>query len=782
MRVIDGQRERRDRVIRLDGKELKLGRASQGQRPGPGELLFKEPTVSRVHAVLTWKPLKGGFQLVHKSKTNPTLVNGKPTKKILLAPGDRVQMGLLIIELEDAPGGRTSSSSRAARSSMTEPIMEALSKVEREHEEDQKRTRAEREAKQRQRELAASPDDVTTGSTSSRRTSSRLDEALRSAPYDPGNESKKRKRNSGFGWQPPEEREDEDDKAGWGTSSAPAAKPKPAAGWGEPSTRDDSEKSWGWGSSAKAENERPAPEPPARPAAPAPVAYDEEPPQPRRTIPITTMEEEKPRPVAFENEVQAAEAVYELVVIKGPDKGQRFALKDMVMVLGKLQENDERLGQGVLLHDATLPEEIGMFAWQGREGSYGLLAAENSMQIMEVERVEDGQTRRIRVDSHSSLLLRVADEIQVGLTTLRVQKIGEPLPELKLQRPAPPTSSPPPPKNPEPVRESPPGRPTSLRGRETVGFGTPPPPHRPKPPARPEKPERPAVPPPQETYREPAPAPAPDPVSSSAEEEREVPLWAQGTIVPGSDQSQEGSQRTQSPLPNRAKPPKEDLLEWGSRPNVDFLLEFIAGPLRGCQISLGRAEIERMNRINAGARGPRQNEIGLEGPDIANEAFHLVTEDGRFSLCNESMSGFLVVNRSPLKTGDRVVLMTGDVITLGSTKIRFLERDVVNALSRYGLQAESGVMADQDQIFALNRQRLLIGRGKACDVRLSDLEVSRVHLGLAFSDGKFSVQHRSETNPTFLNGLSLLPGTVRKIKEGDRIRLSSLTVLRLIKR
>ena len=111
-----------------------------------------------------------------------------------------------------------------------------------------------------------------------------------------------------------------------------------------------------------------------------------------------------------------------------------------------------------------------------------------------------------------------------------------------------------------------------------------------------------------------------------------------------------------------------------------------------------------------------------------------------------------------------------------------LEREVVRYLSNYGLLAESGVTSDQDRIFPLTRQRLLIGRGKACDVRLSDLEVSRVHLGLAYGDGQFSVQHRSETNPTFLNGLSLLPGTVRKIKEGDRIRLSSLTVLRLVKR
>jgi pSer/pThr/pTyr-binding forkhead associated (FHA) protein len=122
------------------------------------------------------------------------------------------------------------------------------------------------------------------------------------------------------------------------------------------------------------------------------------------------------------------------------------------------------------------------------------------------------------------------------------------------------------------------------------------------------------------------------------------------------------------------------------------------------------------------------------------------------------------------------------VITLGATQIRFLERDVVKVLSQHGLLAESGVTSDQDRIFGLNRQRLMIGRGKGCDVRLADLEVSRVHLGLAYSEGRFSVQHRSETNPTFLNGLSLLPGTVRTLKVGDRIRLSSLTVLRFVER
>lgn len=730
-RVIDGQREK-DRVIRLDGKELKLGRAQAGQRPAPGEILFREPTVSRVHVSLSWKARKNGFQLTHKSGTNPTLVNGKPTKKILLTKGDRVQMGLLILELEEAPAnagasGTFSGGDSRSRSSMTEPILEALSKVEKQHEEDRRRTRAERDKKQRQRELMASPAHFAEADGPPTR-SRRLDEALRAAP--PAQEEKKRRRGPTFGWQPPEEREpvrQEPDR-----SEPSGGRPAASAGGGGASRA------------------------------------------PKR------------------------EAVYELVVIKGPDQGKRFPLQDMVMVLGQKQgHNDERDGQGVLLNDATLPPEIGMFAWQGREGSYGLLASENSMQIIEVDRFEDGLRRRIRVDSQSSILLKIADEIQVGLSTLRVQKIGEPLPAPASHRSRAPAPPPKPreipisaqPAQPDPQETAPTlsrdHGPTTLRPRQgTGGFGR----HSREPassgywgassetsaPAAPEAPPSPieAVPTPESV------APAPEP---------ETPLWAQATLVPKRDSSQ-APPPPPKPVapppkgagPNRARRQSGEGLEWGSRPNVDFLLEFVAGPLRGCQVSMSKSELTQPKRYDAGTMGTRKNDIALEGPDIPNAAFHLIAEDGRFSLCSEAPTGMVQVNRSGLKTGDRLVLMTGDVIIIGETQIRFMEREVVTVLSQHALLAESGVTSDQDRIFPLLRQRLTVGRGKSCDIRLADLEVSRLHLGLAYSEGHFSIQHRSETNPTFLNGLSLLAGNVRALKVGDRIRLSSLTVLRFV--
>lgn len=63
-------------------------------------LLFPEPTVSRVHAILDWDPSKKRYLLTHQSTTNATLINGRPVKRPQhLNPGDQVRMGNLIFEI-----------------------------------------------------------------------------------------------------------------------------------------------------------------------------------------------------------------------------------------------------------------------------------------------------------------------------------------------------------------------------------------------------------------------------------------------------------------------------------------------------------------------------------------------------------------------------------------------------------------------------------------------------------------------------------------------------------
>ena len=218
-------------------------------------------------------------------------------------------------------------------------------------------------------------------------------------------------------------------------------------------------------------------------------------------------------------------------------------------------------------------------------------------------------------------------------------------------------------------------------------------------------------------------------------------------------------------------------LAWPWRDNSDFVFDFTSGPNRGRQIALNAGEMVDDRVITLGAN-VEQFDIPLDGP--SNMAA-LRYRSRRFALLNQGPDDSVLVNRVPLKRGDQVVLMTGDRMDIGETSFRYLERAVVEVLQGFQIVVESGVDQDQDKVYPFAKQRLLIGRGKNCDVRLSDLEVSRIHVALVHRDGKFFVQHRSETNPTFLNGMSLLQGGERLIQPGDRIRLSSLTLLQFAK-
>jgi len=71
-------------------------------RPGAGvegAIEFEEPSVSRVHAVLTKIP-GGAYELSNRSLTSPVRVDGQPaTASIRLEPGSRIQLGNLIVEV-----------------------------------------------------------------------------------------------------------------------------------------------------------------------------------------------------------------------------------------------------------------------------------------------------------------------------------------------------------------------------------------------------------------------------------------------------------------------------------------------------------------------------------------------------------------------------------------------------------------------------------------------------------------------------------------------------------
>lgn len=309
----------------------------------------------------------------------------------------------------------------------------------------------------------------------------------------------------------------------------------------------------------------------------------------------------------------------------------------------------------------------------------------------------------------------------------------------------------------------------------------------PRPAARPE-----IQPLPPEEPLEPEPialqAPASGP-ALSVETPEESP--AVGGIVPRGlpphlERSLRGGQSTPAPAP--AEPPATgepdvplfDPESFGSstsawRHHSDFVVGYLEGSRKGQKVDLLGSEFSEDRVVTIGSPGQRFNDIEVDETEIANDQAVLRYRSGRFTLVN--FRSEIQVNSLALGEGDEVVLMTGDRIHLGNTVLIFLERRVVEALRNLHLEIVEGVQADLGKSYDLNKERLMIGRGRNCDIRLADPEVSRVHCVLVLRNNRFYVQHRSETNPTFVNGISLLPGAERQVVVGDRIQVSSNTVL-----
>ncbi|MCA9796419.1 MAG: FHA domain-containing protein, partial [Candidatus Eremiobacteraeota bacterium] len=429
-----------------------------------------------------------------------------------------------------------------------------------------------------------------------------------------------------------------------------------------------------------------------------------------------------------------------------------------------------------LLNDDALPSEQGMLVWQGREGTYGLLQSDSSRVPMAVRRVVSGSPREIPVDRQRPTLLQEGDVILAGRSALVVRRAVRPAQPDRIA-----------------MADTRPGLMTPRSGQEEwqpaqSPFRSQPSPPQPAPEPTP-TPVRSYQPAPIQTD----PAASDDTVGHTVPTDEASPVWARRTQLPGNDtlsgretlgnRSQVAAQNPAAPArrPPASAEPAPSPLSWPWKRTYDYVFDFLAGPNQGCQIALSEGDLPEGRTISIGATGERTNDIIIDSFGVSNRQAMLRYREKRFSLLNEGQSGSVTVNQVPLKSNDHVVLMTGDRIELGDSIFCFLERHTVDVLGQFRLAVESGVANDQDKAFVFSKQRIVVGRGKACEVRLSDLEVSRTHVSIVFRDEQFFIQHRSETNPTFLNGVSLLPGAERKLSPGDRIRLSSLTVLRFVR-
>jgi pSer/pThr/pTyr-binding forkhead associated (FHA) protein len=68
-------------------------------------------------------------------------------------------------------------------------------------------------------------------------------------------------------------------------------------------------------------------------------------------------------------------------------------------------------------------------------------------------------------------------------------------------------------------------------------------------------------------------------------------------------------------------------------------------------------------------------------------------------------------------------------------------------------------------------QRVVIGRGASCDVRLPDASVSHRHAYLRRQGTDFVLVDEASTNGTFVGGVRVAPHTTRIVRSGDLIRI-----------
>lgn len=445
---------------------------------------------------------------------------------------------------------------------------------------------------------------------------------------------------------------------------------------------------------------------------------------------------------------------FKVLVVNGPDKGLQLPLEHKVVHVGGPQAASEsNRGQNwLLLTDKNLPREQAFFVWYDAEKRYGIFHAGASPIPTQISRVLT-TPRGGEAKSEARNLLNIDDMVILGETTLMLVK------HERFQETA-----------------------KALRSDATFL------------PAKP--PERPAEPPKARGAETPQPKSLPSQdVPGAPAEKRKVlqitPRDHQTPLVEPDDTPTpairvrgEGLPAHLLPTPNALPAatdrPFEATHNWFSRP--DYALEIIDGPERGRRIALMSTALRSGKALTLGRQGRRTNDIDFKDTTMANEQGSLRFERGRFTLVNESDKDVLV-NDEALSKGVSRVLKNGDEMVFGATILLFIDHGALQRQFQFELeiQSENG-HTEKARRITLNQDTVTLGRAKKADIRIDDPNVSRIHAQVSFRRGGFVLEHKSETNPTFVNGVSLDVGQERLLQPDDAIQLSDGTTLAFRKR
>jgi pSer/pThr/pTyr-binding forkhead associated (FHA) protein len=120
--------------------------------------------------------------------------------------------------------------------------------------------------------------------------------------------------------------------------------------------------------------------------------------------------------------------------------------------------------------------------------------------------------------------------------------------------------------------------------------------------------------------------------------------------------------------------------------------------------------------------------------------------------------------------GEEVTLSTldglGEVTELRSVEIQLGELTVIRGATNL-----------PDALFSIGQDGATLGRGEDVDVRIAESGVSRLHASIEIAGRSLVLVHRSDTNPTFVNGFPVLDRVA--LEDGDEIQLADRVALSL---
>lgn len=73
----------------------------------------------------------------------------------------------------------------------------------------------------------------------------------------------------------------------------------------------------------------------------------------------------------------------------------------------------------------------------------------------------------------------------------------------------------------------------------------------------------------------------------------------------------------------------------------------------------------------------------------------------------------------------------------------------------------------------LDRERIVVGRGRKADLALAEVTISRAHAALGFDEQGFFVEDLGSTNGTMVNGSRI---TRQHLKSEDEIQMGKLRI------